>query len=328
MPASLVSCLSILSTIFFCATLHLPIAARVLPISNSSVENLNLSALPELPDKHFRYVAVYRPPALSEVPAIMACVAALQELAMLDFDTTVSSDKRWTHPNYPGVFLSVYGQPSTPLTVRWAIFLIHAGIRDMMLRERYETGIFFGWYRDVRLGRVLFWSSRQPQPPNPQRPENAPMLSTGTNHTELTFQRGRPGIGSKLVSADQLQANVEYLEKTMDRRDSMLMIIYLMMSLGGRDNEPLVAFQCIFPAITVEVRTIWNALPAAPQGINSGDMINMLAELAVVILRERKYTEMNVVISDEGVEIARGAIRTRPIPKPNSSPLTSDVSRS
>ena len=42
----------------------------------------------------------------------------------------------------------------------------------------------------------------------------------------------------------------------------------------------------------------------------------MLAGLAVQILRENKFNEMDIIISEDGVTIARGAIRTKPLPRP------------
>ncbi|KAL8932087.1 MAG: hypothetical protein Q9216_006967 [Gyalolechia sp. 2 TL-2023] len=264
----------------------------------------------------------------------MACVAALHALAVLDRDSTVSADEKWTHPDYPGVVLYVAEDPKSPITMtaRWATFLINAGIRDMMLRQRYESAIFWGWFRDVRVGSAIFASSRRPPRLSLlQRPQDVSMIiRTGANHTTLTYGRSRSRTGIELATGDTIHAEVTYLEKAMDRRDSMIMIIYLMMSLGGRDYEPLKAYQCIFQAITVEVRTIWNAAPAPPKTyvINSMDLVNFLAHLAVVILRERKFAEMNVVISDDGVVLVRGAVRTRPIsPKPGGTlPSTLDVS--
>lgn len=46
-------------------------------------------------------------------------------------------------------------------------------------------------------------------------------------------------------------------------------------------------------------------------------MVNMIARLAVVLVRDDTWKEMNLIVEDGVVVIARGAIRVKPLaPKP------------
>lgn len=327
-------CALVLSEISSCAAFHLAIAARAAPpSSDSKVENANLSALPSLPDKDFTYVSAYRTPSipLPDLPIMMACIAAMQDLAMRDIDSMVSGGERWTHPDYPGASVFVTGETSTRMMkVRWAMFLINGGLDDMMYHHKYEFAIFHGWYRKVKVGTATFGPGSQ----SPLLSPRAPITARATaimNQTQISFQRDGPGQAATLGTAEQLYAEVEYLEKALYRRDCIGMLTYMIMGLGHRNKAPLNVYVLKFIAITVEVSTIWNSHPAAPQWyvMTGGDMINMLAGLAVHIVRERRFAEMNVVIYDDGVAIARGIMRTKPRPpKQNAIPPRIDLSSS
>lgn len=265
---------------------------------------------------------------------MMACVTAMQNLALRDIDSMVSSDEKWTHPDYPGVYVSVIGEGRTSKTyikVRWAMFLINGGIKDMLVRQRYELAVYYGYYQSVKVGTAIFWSDSILPPIVPPTTAVAARAITEVNQTQISFERNGSGNQTALATGEKLDARVEYLDKAMDRRDTIIMIVYLMLSLASRNKEPLGVYHQSLVAVTVEVRTIWTSHPAAPHYYmtTGGDMINMLAQLATVIIRERRYAEMNVIIYDEGVVIARGAIRTKPLPpKQDELPETTDTSSS
>lgn len=324
-------CLFLRHAISFCTAAVISNGIIPLPTAIPTVEDFNVSALPDMPDQDFRYVAAYREPVLPNTACIMAGVSAMRELALLDINSLVSDTEKWTHPDYPGVVVSLAGERGERLTVRWAMWLVHAGVKDMMLRTRYQTSTFFGWFRDVKIGHVMFDAIAVEAKTAPQLPRMSPIAST-TSGSRVSFNFSLPGPEAANPAAnDDLHAQVEYVGKAMDSRDSLEMIIWLLMSLGPRDNEPLAVYQCTIPAITSNVVTIWNAVKrpgSHPYLLNSGDMVNMIARLAVILLREDKWQEMNVVISDDGVVIARGAIRTKPLSGPIVLPATTDVSTS
>ncbi|KAL8709703.1 MAG: hypothetical protein Q9220_005643 [cf. Caloplaca sp. 1 TL-2023] len=287
----------------------------VLPAAVPNVTDIELSALPRLPDSDFEYIAAYRRPSLNAQACIMASVAAMYDLALLGIDIPIRVTQTWTHPDYPGVILSFDYETTFELTARWAMFLVYSGIRDMLERGLYETSIFFGSYRGRQVGKVMFVispghvSTQQTQAdPDTDAEANSTVHTIGFN---LTHPESRPEVN------DQLYAQVEYVGKAMTMMDCLLMTIYLMMALGSHHDEVLNTWQCSLRAIAVDVRTVWNSIdvPGTPPdyGFRSGDMVSMFARLASVLLRERHYSEMNVIVLDAGTVIARGLIRTKPI---------------
>ncbi|KAI4179169.1 MAG: hypothetical protein LQ346_007250 [Caloplaca aetnensis] len=291
----------------------LPNPAVASPISTPVLDDIKLGALPNLPDTSFSYRVAYRSEPLSSLPSTMAGVAAMRDLAMMGFDDPVSTTQQWTHPEYPGVTVAFAEDNGKPVRVRWAMFLVHASIKDMMLRDVYQASVFFGYYRRRPIGRVLFYPTGHPPASIPSL-EASSTAKRGKDTTNLDI-----GLFSASRVNDELQARVEYVNKAMDRRDALLTILYLLIGLGGRHNSPLQAYHCSLQAVTAEVRTIWNTIPSpgAPYVLRSGDMVNMIARLAVVLVRDDTWKEMNLIVEDGVVVIARGAIRVKPLaPKP------------
>ncbi|KAL8750822.1 MAG: hypothetical protein Q9184_006284 [Pyrenodesmia sp. 2 TL-2023] len=254
-------CLIVFYATFSSTAILLPHAATVLPVSTPpDVEDIKVGALPNLPDPNFEYTATYRAEAIATLASIMACVAANRELAMMGFDDPVNTAQTWTHPEYPGVALGFAEDNRKPVMVRWAMFLVYAAIKDMMLRHRYQASVFSGFYRNGPIGRVLFHPVQQPanlQQPGPTTVANATKDTNGLRfNVRLSARRTNPSPN------EELQARVEYLDKAMDRRDALLTIIYLLISLGDRHNAQLQAYHCALTAITTKVNTIWNKIPS------------------------------------------------------------------
>ncbi len=311
-------CLILLYAVTFC------IAAGV-PSATPAAQDLEVSALPDLPDQDFRYVTLYRGPSFSITTAVMATVAAMHELASLNFDSSIRNPSTWTHPNYPGVNVTIHGEGAERPTVRFAMWLIHAGIKDMMVRDRYATAVFIGFYREVQIGRVWFLAT-----PNAgtEEPQISAAAGAGSDRNGSSSKVERASAQRTVASSDKLRADTVYLAKAMDKRDSFFTCIWLLMALGAHDNDPLGFVQFVFQAITVEVRSIWNTIKrqsSHPDVLRTGDMVNMIAYLPIMMMHDDKFREMNVIVSDEGVVIARGAIRTSPRPGQLALPSTPDV---
>lgn len=263
-------CLILSDAIFSSTAIVLPHAAVAPPVRTRGVEELKVGALPNLPNPHFRYTAAYHGEVISNLASTMACVAANHELAMMGFDDPVNTAQKWTHPEYPDVALGFAEYNGKPVTVRWAMFLVYAAIKDMMLRDRYERSTFFGYYRDSPIGRVLFYPVQQPANfPPPEATLNA-NTTKDTNGVTYDVRLSAPGLSPSLN--DELQARVVYLDKAMDRRDALLTIIYLLIGIGGRNNAELHAYHCTLVAITTRVSTIWNKIPSpgAQHSLRSG----------------------------------------------------------
>lgn len=290
-------------------------SSAALPSANPAVQNPGLLALPDIPDKDFRYVAAYHEPSISVNASIMACVAAMCELAHLDINSYMRNEESWTHPEHPQVSVTVYGVGGARQSVRFATFLIQAGIKDMMIRQRYEKAVFFGWYREVNIGYVVFDATQT------QSAKETQISSTARverNSSGVSFDLQLPSTKGTLTSGDKLHAQIDYLDKAMDKRDSFFTIIWLLMAFGSHSDEPLRVFHSTITSVAAQVRTVWNTVKSPgslPYVLKAADMINMIAHLPVVLLEAGTFREMNIVISDNGVELAKGAIRTRPLPR-------------
>ncbi|KAL8799899.1 MAG: hypothetical protein Q9182_005556 [Xanthomendoza sp. 2 TL-2023] len=319
MPLRFQACLAFLYIIFFCATAGIP-------STNTTHQDLKLSALPDRPDKDFRLQLDYdESKPLRDIPLFLACVIAMQELAHLDTDAYVRSTKAWTHPEYPGVVLSLQGKEGR-ISVRFARWLIHGAMRDMMVLNRYLASHSIGWYRDVEIGQVSFL-------PGPLASTLQLLASSAPNasgSTAFSFQHGQSSTTDISTSEDELYARVEYVGNTMDKRDSFLTIVWILLAFGGRTSEALRSCYTAVTGVRAQVRTIWNAIlhPGIHHYlVTTGDLVNMYARLAVAIQKENTYSEMNVIISEEvgKAEIARGTIRTRPLPPKITVPWTTKI---
>ena len=314
------TCIAILCTKTYC----IPTA---LPATTPGKHDLALSAIPDLPDREFTYDVTYIKPPLTPTACVMACIAAMHELALLDWNTYISTERTWTHPNSPKASLILDNVGGSRCTVRFALWLIQAAIRHMMIQHRYQTSAFLGRYRKVLIGRVQF--VRNPVYGVEGSETSAdPGIGGEKNGSSLSFKLKVPSAPGPAILNNRLGASVEYLPKRMDIRDTYFIIIWLIMAFGSHGYQPLRIFQCNFVSITVEARTIWNSAlrPASREGLlSAADMVNFVAQLAVVVHRDNKYREMNVLVYDGGVEVARGAIRTSPLPRGMPVPLTANV---
>ena len=281
------------------------------PSSNTTLlSQLNgtLGALPGMPDTDFSYLAGYHQPSLPYTACIMAAVTAMRELALLDLDDHVSSKSQWTHPDYLGATVSVAGSDEGTVTVRFSLWLIHAGLRDMLYRQRYEVAKFAGTFRGRQVGYALFEAYR---PRNVEEGQAAKIL----RQSSISLSNSLITASLALEGNDNLQADVEYLPKDVDSKDIFAMSVYLLMSLASQKiDEPMVAYHISFDAITARIRTIWNGVksPAAhPRQhiLTAGDMVNMIAYLPEICIHDNRFREMNIVIKEDEAVIGRGAIR-------------------
>ncbi|KAL8998626.1 MAG: hypothetical protein Q9169_002377 [Polycauliona sp. 2 TL-2023] len=304
--------------------------SATLPATNAIGQDLGVPSLPNLPDKDLTYDVRYLSGQLSPRASIMACVAAMHELALLDMNTSIGQRRRWTHPNYPGVIVSMEEHQGSRSTARFAMWLIQAAIRDMMLRQTYQPSELRGQYRKVPIGRVYFSQSSQHTVPLEQAQTTAPAASKQSING-VSFNLQLPKGPGRTASNDAYNARVQYLDKPMDMRDAFFSVIWLLMTFGGYGHEPLRVSHIVVLSITVEVKSVWNTVRRSPGGaysLTAADMVNMVASLAVVLEREPNLREMNVLVSEGEVLLARGAIRTGPLPREMASALMANVTMS
>ncbi|KAL8892969.1 MAG: hypothetical protein Q9192_005545 [Flavoplaca navasiana] len=286
-----------------------------------------LSAIPDLPGQGFSYDAAYTLPRITPVASIMACIAAMHDLALLNWNSYIGEPRTWTHPGFPEVSVIMDDVGGSKSTIRFALWLMQAAIRDMMIRNSYRTAAFLGRYQRVLIGRLQFVR-------NPTAGVAKLGRSTETNigdetsGSNVSFRFEVPSAPGRAISIDPFGARIDYLDKRMDMRDTYFTIIWLLMAFGSHGYQPIRIFHCIVKSITVEAMTIWNNMSHPPRGqhpLRAADMVEMVAQLALVVQRDHRYREMNVLIYEDGVEIARGAIRIRPLPRDLAVPLTANV---
>jgi len=283
-----------------------------------SGSNRTLSTLPDLPDNDFHIIATWYEPVLVETACVMACITAMRELALLHFEDDDIPQKSWTNPRFPGVWLTVGpASDGEKLTVRFAMWMIAAVTRFMMAEDRFQNTRFTGIYRGNRVGSVTFLHAtfEGGEHNNSSSPQSqaSGLVMAGSNLNGVGFTFDGMNSGAARNVNDQLRAEVNYLGTSIDRRDMLMMIIWLLLWLAPRNRVPLGVWRVGQPLLTCEIIALWNRVKQDRYLMTGGDMISLLAYLPEILLRESKYQEMDIVIHDDGVTVARGAVRVKPL---------------
>ena len=299
------------------------------PTSRSSQRDVSLesatavSTLPDLPqDEDLATAATFYAYHLPDVAVLMAAITAMRELGLRAFETDTLPETSWSHPSFPGVRLTVRPPVGkTRLSVRFAMWMILYSTRCMVVEKMY-SGQFLSIYKTEVIGFVNTLPTaaiivRQGDL-STQRTKHVDTRSIPFNASAQSFTMGE-------IANDDMQANVDWVGKTIDRADFFLALLWLIVDLAPHNGEPLTVWQVTRSAMNCQVTTIWNRIkpPAgSPQyPISKGDLISMLAYLPEVSLRDRRFQEMNVEISERGQLIARGLVRTKPLLGLPSGPL-------
>ncbi|KAL8647761.1 MAG: hypothetical protein Q9210_005369 [Variospora velana] len=330
--------LTFLFVSFIRAAAALP-AAGPIPVNSSLQLHTFLSAVPEMPDEQWHGIAAYRRPSVAAVPTMMACVEAMHALSGLESITLLTNDQRWTHPRFPGVVVSLHGYMRT--TARFAMWVVAFAIRDMLSRNRFEEAYFIGAWQGVRVASLHInrlehvdgdaWKEQHDDSADltdrtavaATKPSSSSITSSlfGSRNDSSSSSSNRSS--NNLVPSltdDELLAYVHYLPTPIDRKNIFMAIVWLMLALAPFYHDPLFVFRCNVDAIGAEVRTIWNrvrdpaAAAPAPTLLIAGDVINMIARLPETLLREEKFSEMNIDMLEGEVLLGKGAVRVGPKP--------------
>ncbi|KAL9010093.1 MAG: hypothetical protein Q9173_004940 [Seirophora scorigena] len=314
---------------FTCAAEALS-AADPAPVNSSLQLYTFLSAVPHTPDEQWSGVSAYRPPSVAAVPTMMALVQAIHALAPLEPLSSLTTEQRWTHPNFPGVVVSMQGSKLT--TARFGMWIIVFAMRDMLMRDRFQMSYFIGRWQGLRVAALhiepagfVDGEAGKQQHDSTDSTERLAVTKAAEEVTKASSSRSLTSIfsvsrndSSLLVPSltdDELMAYVHYLSTPIDRKDMFMAIVWLILALSPFYHDPLYVFRCNVDAIGAEIPTIWNRVrdPAAP--LIGGDVINMIARLSEVLLRENKFFEMNIDMSEDGVLVGKGAMRVGPKPR-------------
>jgi len=317
MRLSLRSSLCLLLTVSSCAAISIPTPSPSIR-TISSHPPTNLSTLPNLPDDNFHVIASWYHPALSETACIMVCITAMRELALLYFEDDDIPQKAWTHPQFPGVELTVGpASESEKLTVRFAMWMIAAVTRFMMAEDRFQSAHFTGFYRGERVGVVTFFRAASDvggqNSSISQQPQASAIVAGGNILNGVGFNFDGMNSGAARNANDQMRAEVNYLGTSINRRDMLMMIIWLLLWLAPRNREPLGVWRMAQPLLTCEVITLWNRVKQDQYLMTGGDLISFLAYLPEQLLRDNRFEVMDILIKEADVVVARGSFRVKPL---------------
>lgn len=265
---------------------------------------------------------------------MMALVQAIHALAPLEPLSTLTTEQRWTHPSFPGVVVSIEVTQLT--TVRFGMWIIVTAMRHLLKQDRFQVAYFIGMWQGVKVAALLIKpaesvdgeAGKQQQHDSTNSTERIAVTkaaeevtkasSSSSSSRSLTsiFSVSRNDSGLLVrpsLAADELMCYVHYLRTPIDRKDMFMAIVWLILALTPFYHDPLNVFRCNVDGIGADIETIWNRVkgPAAALLIG-GDVINMIARLSEVLLRENKFFEMNIDMSENGVLSGKGAVRVRP----------------
>ena len=318
--------------------------AAALPFLISTNTNLNLVAptatnlsdsWPNLPNEDFDYSARYHGAALPDIACVMVCVFAMRELALLPDFSDEYLGKTWIADGYPQVAMSV-GNPGDLTTVRWAMWTICAGIRDMLLRNHYQTSELTGTYVGIKIGVVKFFAPNRIEMIAAENrtgsvvPQIAAAASTAIHDTAtVSVNLGNSGLNTT-SNDDELWASLTYRTKDIPRSDIFMAIIWMLLNLAPHQNdERVLVLTVTAPTITTAVTTKFIRVKDIPPRVDPlmyGNLVSLLARLPGVLLRENRFCEMDIVVKDDGVSIGVGTITSTAPSGSVGFPLTANVS--
>ena len=134
------------------------------------------------------------------------------------------------------------------------------------------------------------------------------------------------GAGAK--ADDRLNAKIDSVGQSIDRRDLFYFLMYMMLENAPKNREQFDFYPTEQDAITIRLISLWNRVSPRPGThlpyiMDRADMISFLADLPMYLLRKNRFGEMNVAINESGVLIAHGLFRKK-IPSGGLSGITSN----
>ena len=308
--------------IFFC--LISVIYALTLPSLDSTDTNLNVIAstdtnhltaglAPDLPNHEFDYTSKYSGRLLPDIPCMMVCVFAMRELALLsNFNGGCEiPGKTWIMDEYPQVAISV-GNPDDVVTVRFAMWTITSAIRNMMIRNQFQTSQFVGTWLGVRVVYMNFFAP------------NTIETTVVKTHTEYAVSQSSADTATVSINIgdsnrnvtlndDQLRAEVIYKTKEISKKDMFMAVIIALLTLAPHETEERIRIVTITEfAITASVTTYFIrvlGIPRRLQPLQYGNLISLLAKIPEILFREDMFREMDIVVKDDNVVVGKGTVR-------------------
>lgn len=305
-----------------CAAASLPSLPTITSPLTLPTKNLS-SAFPDLPDDNFGYSAHYFNPVLSATACMMLCVFAMRDLALQDFESKYGG-KTWAMYTYPEakVSFSPNAGEGDISTVRWALWSLAAAIRDMMVRNRFQTAQFDTTYLGIQVGVLRFFAPHRIDAGAggdltelvPSQKPGQVSTANGTDTTSGGLSDLNCNVGSS--NSDDLWTEVTFKTTEIPRKDIFMSIVQALLNLGPLNSTELITspLAVVGDAITVKIVTSFRRVErSSPPFFNYGHIVKGLAGLPRVMLRESKFAEVDIRLIVDGEDVGNGMIRRRPM---------------
>ncbi|KAL8770796.1 MAG: hypothetical protein Q9194_005086 [Teloschistes cf. exilis] len=309
----------------------LPATAPHTAADSSSISLTGLSSDEAQIPKGFGANALFNRHRIDPVHTILVCMLAMRELALHDFnDDLTPGSHTW---RYGPVMLWIQpGEGDRAVAVRYALWTLFLVLKDMLQRNVWQDSKSWGNLnkKNVAILDIL-----------PVRPQSRAVVSEGLAMTQepgidddgtaaaaiqkpdgssaFSFNSSQPRsmtINNATLTDDEIDALIDYLTKPVNHRDIIAVICMLLVNSFPHNREPLTLAQVrIQGPVTDVVWSAWNLArppPPEPMRMSRGDFISFLAKLPEHLYEQKKWFEMNIALSADGVAVAKGFFRTKP----------------
>lgn len=193
------------------------------------------------------------PLQLEEIPTLMAATYAMRDLGLRDSRKDSIPKMSWTHPSFPGAVLTIFpalGQQE--LRVCFAIWIILYTARVMLQVQKY-SGQYFTLYTGKPIGSMIVMPIG-PGEAAPGQVNNSAMGVDASALSSFSTSTSRAGVSA----GNDLRAEVSYVGESIERRDILMIMLWLILDLALQNTEPLQIWQFTHNAIGSQITTIWN----------------------------------------------------------------------
>ncbi|KAL8689223.1 MAG: hypothetical protein Q9218_005062 [Villophora microphyllina] len=292
----------------------------------SLIQPSGLSVGPNVPND-FDVKATFGRTALDQWPSIAVCMEAMRELALHLYNDDLSPGAhKWQHPVYSNAMLWVEPAKGTDVvSARFALWTVFLLFQEMLLRNLWQFSRSRATYHGREVATVTLSPAKVPHAVSEGLAVN--QHTAVDNDTTAAIQKpnsisfpvnnsSSQETGNANLTADKIDAHITYLPKAVDRRDILAAVSWLMVDSFPYNRDPLSFIQIIIkPPVAASVWSVWNlARPPPPEGMRMtrGDFISFLAKLPEHLYLQKKWVEMNILQSEDGIALVKGFFRTKP----------------
>ncbi|KAL9583095.1 MAG: hypothetical protein Q9212_002911 [Teloschistes hypoglaucus] len=276
--------------------------------------------------------ALFNRHSIDPVHTVVACMLAMRELALHDFNDVLTPGAHTWRYGPVIVWISHPGQGDRVVAVRYALWTLFLVLKDMLQRNVWQDSKSRGIFREKKVALVDILPTRSSshaavsegltmtqEPGIDDNGTAAAAVQRRDSSSAFSFKSSsqpRSSINNATMTDDEIDAHIDYFTKPVNHRDILAAICMLLVNSFPHNREPLTLAQVrIVGPATSEVSSAWSmARPPPPESMrmSRGDFISFLAKLPEHLYMQKKWFEMNVALSEDGVALAKGFFRTKP----------------